>query len=455
MSLRTSKEIAEACNGRLINCTDDKIIKNFVNSDTKSEENCCYVAINGERYHGIDFAQNAVLSGASLVLTDTLPSSDMPCVVVQSVQEALIDLASYYRKKERKKVVGITGSVGKTTTKELCACVLAEKEAVLKTDGNKNNTLGLPLTLLSDDTAEIAVLEAGISEKGEMSMLSRAMRPNIAIITCIGQMHAATLGERKDIADEKLKILEGASDDCVLIVPANEPLLLGRCKNTVTVSACSSDADYYADNIVFSALGSRFDVIKNRKTLIKDAFVSIIGEHGVTDALFACALGDIFSVDADGIKRGLLQYKAAEKRQNIIEKNGVTVIDDCYNFGPESALAALSALSIVAKEGDAKRTVLMLGDMLELGKESESIHIALGKKIAEYGFDVLITVGDLARNIALGAMIGGMEQVYDFSVSERNQAKEMLKANLRSSTAVLIKGSRKMKMEEFVREVTE
>ncbi len=455
MLSRASGEIARACGGRLVNCSAYINVGKFVNNDKKSELNCCYVAISGEKYKGIYFAENAINRGASLVITDTLPNTPLPCVLVADVREALIRIAAYYRKKERKRVIAITGSVGKTTTKELCACVLAQKEPVLKTQGNKNNTLGLPLTLLSDNAAETAVLEAGISEKGEMSILSAVSTPDIAIITGIGQMHAQTLGSREEIAGEKLKILENASQNCILILPANEPLLHGYVNNAITVSDQSADADYFADNITFTAQGSRFDVVKRGEPFISDAFVSIVGGHGVLDALFACALGDIFGIDAESIKRGLIQYKATENRQNIIVKNGVTVIDDCYNFGPESARAALSALSVVAGGDGSKRTVLMLGSMLELGEESESIHIALGKEISNGGFDALITVGELARNIALGAMIGGMKSVYDFSELERDKAARCLKEQITSGTTVLIKGSRKMKMEEFVRVLTE
>ncbi len=455
MLFRNAKEAAKICGGKIINCTENVFIGNFVNNDKKSDKNCCYVAIDGENHKGIEFADNAIKNGASIILTERPPEKNPPCILVDNINEALFRLATYYRKKERKTVVAVTGSVGKTTVKELCASVLSETQSVLKTEENKNNELGVPLTLLNDTEAETAVVEVGISRKGEMDVLSAVTAPNIAVITGIGSAHSETLGSKEEIAREKLKILENADKDCTLIIPFDEPILRKYISRSVTVSTKNSEADYYAENIRFTDNGSEFDLLKNGKTIISKLFVPIIGEHGVLDALFACSVGDICGVLPESIKQGLKKYKAQSNRQNIIDINDIILVDDCYNFSPESALAALSATKIIAEKRKATKTVLMLGSMLELGSESENLHIALGKEIAKCDFDILITVGELAKNISLGALCGGMQEVYDFSDTERNEAAKTLKKHIVSGAVVLIKGSRKLKMEEFIRVITE
>ena len=450
---RTASELAKICNGRLINCDESIKISIFVNNDKDVVNNCVYVAINGERHNGIDIAEKAVKGGASLILCDEMPKIDLPTLLVGDIYMALADISAYYRKKELASVVAVTGSVGKTTTKELLSSLILQKHKVLKTEGNKNNLLGMPLTVLSNTESEIAVLEAGISEIGEMEILSKIASPNVAVITGIGLMHAETLGSRKKIAEEKLKILTHAQSDAVLIIPENEPLLaFSGAKNTVTVAIESDTADYSAYNIRFDESGTHFDLKKRGKLYLNGLFVPIIGNHGVYDATLSIAAAELYGIDEKGIRSGLAEYKAAENRQNIIIKNGVIIMADCYNFGPESARASLEAFDMLAKKRGVQKRVLCLGSMLELGMISESEHIALGKAVAGYGFDALITVGELAKNIALGAHIGGMplEKMYIYSENEREEAGKTLSMLATKGTAVLIKGSRKMKMEEFI-----
>ncbi len=449
---KLKRSIGDICNitgGRLFGCNIQDEVGKFAVNDKSAEKGCVYVSIDGRKHKGNDFADSAYKNGASLIITSEMPKSKLPVLLVKDTRRALLDIAAFYRKRERKTVIAVTGSVGKTTTKELCHAVMSEYTPTLKTQGNKNNTVGLPLTLLSDTAEDIAVIEAGISEIGEMGVLSRAAVPDIAIITGIGHMHAQTLGSRENIAHEKIKILEYANPDCVLIAPEAEPLLMGKHKQTVSVAIESETADFSACNIYYMANGSRFDVKKRNKEYIKEVFVPIIGEHGVMDALFAIAVGELFGLSSQSIKTGLSKYKSAENRQNIMVKSGITVMSDCYNFGPESASAALSAFKILAEKINASKTVLMLGSMLELGRESEGMHLSLGKELACMGFDALITLGTLAKNIALGALIRGMENVYDYDENERVAAGQKLCELAKKGSAVLIKGSRKMEMEEF------
>jgi UDP-N-acetylmuramoyl-tripeptide--D-alanyl-D-alanine ligase len=214
----------------------------------------------------------------------------------------------------------------------------------------------------------------------------------------------------------------------------------------------SDTADYSACNIRFCEDGTIFDVKKSGEPYLFELFVPIIGLHGALDSAFAVALADINGVDGQKIRDGLLRYKSIENRQNIIEKNGVILMADCYNFGPESARASLEAFEILEKRKNAAKTVVVFGSMLELGEISESEHISLGKRLAAYKFDALLTLGSEARDIAKGARLAQMNEssIFSFSEDEREQAGKMLENLLCENCAVLLKGSRKMKMEEFI-----
>ena len=452
MAARSVYGIAEVCGGKVFNCENDINITQIVINDKECVTNCCYVAIKGEKHNGSVFINNSVKNGAVAVLADEMQSIELPFILVDNVIEALGKIARYYRDKELETVVAVTGSVGKTTVKEMCAAVLSEKTEVRKTIGNKNNLIGLPLSILSDSKGEIGVFEAGISEIGEMDRLSRILAPDIAVITNAGGMHGQTLGNKENIAREKLKILTYAKENCTLIVPADEPLLLGKAKNTVTVGFEKPLADYNAVNIRFNENGSVFDIETKSGEVIKDIFVAMLGRHACLDATFAFAVAVRCGLNENEIRNGLKRYKSDGIRQNIIEKNGVTVMVDCYNFGPASAVASLEAFSLMNSFRKPKRSIVMLGSMLELGESAESEHIKVGKLVAKSGVDCLITVGSLAQNIALGALMGGMkrENVYFFNEAQRKEAKAVLDNLCERNCTLLIKGSRKMKMEEFL-----
>ena len=451
MTNRTVGEIARVCDGTLYNCSENQIASIFVNNDKCIVDNCCYVAIKGDKYDGADYAENAVKSGAAVVLSERRLVDTMPCIVVKSIDTALLDIAEHFRKKELGKVVAVTGSVGKTTVKELCACVLSTEGSVLKTDGNKNNLLGLPLTVLSNEGCRTAVLEAGISEVGEMEKLSRVSRPDVAVITNVGVMHAETLKNREITAREKLKIISANPKSCILVAPYGEPLLLSNdAYATVTVGINEDNADYSASGISFDKRGTFFDVSKRGKKEYRGVFVPILGLHGVLDALFAIAVGEILGVCKDKIKKGISEYKAPALRQNIIEKNGITVMCDCYNCGPSSLRASLDAFTLLVNQMARQKRILVLGSMLELGDISESEHIAVGKYLSSLAFDTLITFGNEAKNIALGALIGGMEDVRCYGENERKELQSALRELCKSPCTVLIKGSRRLRMEELL-----
>lgn len=450
--MRSLYEIARICDGRVVNCSNEVYVGKIVNNDKLCEENCCYLSLDGKRSRGNSFVSSAIKNGARAVISNEVPSEYIPTVIVPDAVKAARLLAEHYRKEELDTVIAVTGSVGKTTVKELCSAILSERYSVLKTEANKNNLLGVPLTVLSGNGERVAVIEAGISEKGEMEAHSRVLCPDIAIITSVGMMHAETLGSVEEIAREKLRIIESSSDKVTLIIPENEPLLKNnsalRC---ITVGLCSDTSSVSVTNISFTEKGSFFDVRLADGKVIKRLFVPIIGTAACLDAGFAIAAATLLDVTEEEIRAGLLRYKTVGERQNIFEKNGVTVISDCYNCGPSSAVSALETLGVLSAMKGGK-SVAVFGSMLELGKYSESEHISIGKRIAHSGISELITVGDLAQNISLGALICGMEptRVFSFTDTERQAAGERIRLSCERGATVLLKGSRGMRLEEFL-----
>ena len=451
MTNRTLDELINVCGGRAYNCNSLENLGIFVNNNKEVEKNCVYVAIQGQNYDGNDFAKVACDSGAAMVITEKKPREDLPSLVVSDLSRALIELAHYYRKKELSKVALVTGSVGKTTVKELLASILSVNGNVLKTQGNKNNTLGLPLTVLSNDGgADMAVLEAGISCIGEMDRLSYAACADVVVITNIGSMHAQSFKTLQTTANEKLKSIKYASKDRVCIIPYGE-VLLDNVLGAIKVALSDSSADYWAENIVYDDKGSRFDLLRKNGERIKDIYVPICGEHGVIDALFACAAAFAMGADDMAVSKGLYGYKNDQLRQNIFEKNNITVMLDCYNSGPQSLDASINAFLLSCDLRQISKRNLLLGSMLELGQISADEHIKVGKQIAQKDIGRIITFGKEARNIALGALIGGFKGEITCFIEEQKEALEQhLGALSFDGEAVLIKGSRKLKMEELV-----
>lgn len=447
MNERFVWQIAAACGGGIINCEINRTVNSFCINHGDCKQGSCFIAMKGEHDDGNNYARQAIEKGASVILSDGECDMPFPYIKVNDVREALIELGRYYRNRDIGTVIAVTGSVGKTTVREMCASVISQRERVLKTEGNQNTLIGVPLTVMRWDGETCAVLELGISEKGEMERLSYIACPDIAVITNIGSMHADTLGSSEQIAAEKIKILEYAKKDCVLITAYQNGV---KHENAVTVGI-DDRAEYFASNIMYTANGTFFDANVKNGRVCKRLFVPMIGEHAALDAMFAFALGDLMKISDEKIRKGLCEYKSVGDRQNITEVGGVSIMRDCYNFGPESGRASLEAFSKFCALRAVKKSAVMLGDMLELGDMAESEHINIGRLVARFGFDVLITVGPLSQNIALGALMRGMppNNIFCYSFEEREQAKEKVKEMLCEGDALLIKGSRAMRMEEL------
>lgn len=448
----TLEKVAEYCKGE-IHC-DKNIIISSVSVDTRKI--CAgdlFIALRGENFDGHDFLPQALSKGAACAVVDKTPSCDIPYILVGNTQTALCDFASSYKKSLRVITVAVTGSVGKTTTKQFISAVLSERFKTARTEGNYNNIIGLPLTLLSAGSSHKAlVAEMGMSARGEISALSKIAEPDIAVITNIGNSHIENLGSRENIRDAKLEITDGMKDGAIVILNGDEPLLSGA----PAVNMCNiyfgirnASSDFTAVNIKSSYGKVTFDVCSRFCETIKDLCINVTGAHNVYDALPAVICGVLMGLGADEIRKGLLNFTPVALRGQVIEKDGFRVLQDCYNAGPESMKAALSVLCQTAGGG---RKLALLGDMRELGEYSRKLHEDVGKCVAENNIDTLITVGREAAYIASGAVENGFLQSSVISIESADDAEAIagtVKSVLKKGDTLLIKASRALSLERI------
>ncbi len=441
-------EIAKVTDGELF-YSSSAIIRNISLDSREIEEGTLFIAIKGERFDGHDFLGKAFEDGAAAIVCERIPYKVKGNVIlVDNSLAALGEIARTHKNLVKPVTVGITGSVGKTTTKQFISAVLAEKFNTHKTDGNFNNEIGMPLTILKMpcDT-EALVLEMGMSFKGEISRLSRIAEPDIAVITNVGSSHIENLGSREGIRDAKMEIADGLKKNGKLVLNGDEPLLSG-VEGAVYVSMHNENSDYRPVNIVEKDGGFVFDIATPGGTAGKFR-INVLGIHNVYNAVLAYAVGKLAGVGDERIKKGLLNFENAAMRQNIYDNDGYTIIEDCYNASPESMVASLGVLCSKADKG---RRVAVLGDMLELGKYSEEFHYNVGKKAAELGIDLLFTFGPLSRKIAEGAIASGMNKDSVFEYPDNEDPKgfsDMIKEKLTDGDTVLFKASRGMKLERI------
>jgi UDP-N-acetylmuramoyl-tripeptide--D-alanyl-D-alanine ligase len=350
--------------------------------------------------------------------------------------------------------VAVTGSIGKTTTKEFIYAVLSEKFPTLKTEGNHNNQIGLPMTLLSlSHEHKAAVVELGMSAKGEIQYLSQMAAPNIAVITNIGTSHIEKLGSREGIRDAKLEITAGLQSGRALILNGDEPLLAG-IPGATYVGAKNRQSDVFVDNIITGENGSAFDLtIKGEK--VESLVIPAVGEHNVMNAAIAYTVGVYSGMGEFEIRRGLRAYKTTGMRQNIYENGGRVILEDCYNAAPESMLASLKVLSDIST-AKKLRPVAVLGDMRELGFYSREGHTCVGNAVANLSISLLFTFGKEAKVIAEAAIEQGMDRGSVFSFEDISNT-EAIVAALKEKTGkgdmILFKGSRAVAMERLIEKI--
>ncbi len=459
------KEIAAITGGELHCFGDANINTECMGIDIDSrkiESGDIFVAIKGERVDGNDYVESAVTKGAVCIISNKMPeqalniNASFAVVVVPDPIVSVGDLAHIYKKRIKLRTIGVTGSVGKTTTKELIYAVLSEKFKVHKTEGNHNNDLGLPLSLLEmENDAEVAVLEMGMSNLGEIARLSEIAEPDFGVITTIGSSHMETLGSRENICRAKMEIVEGMNEHGELVLCGDEPLLLAYRRSEyhpTYISVYNSEAEFRAVNIRYADNSTSFDLMANRE-MITNLTVPALGIHHVYSALFAYAIGVKFGLDADTIRQGFLNFKNAAMRQSIYEIGKVKIIDACYNASPESMKASIEVLCELSRQNGGARKMALLGDMRELGAETRALHEKLGEYVAEKKLDKLFTYGLAASSIATGAKAHGMkaEDVYDNpDITNPLASGQSILDVVRAGDIILFKASRAMAVEKIL-----
>lgn len=448
------EDVVNATGGTPVN--SERVVRKITNvtmDSRKVVQGSLFVAIKGERVDGHDFIKEVFSKGAAAVLCDHVPEGTIgPCVVVEDTVKGLQEVARWYRSTLNVKVVGITGSVGKTSTKEMVAAVLAEKFNVLKTIGNYNNEIGLPLTVLSiEEDTEIAVLEMGISDFGEMRVLSRIACPDICVITNIGQCHLEFLHDRDGILRAKSEIFE-------FMNPEGRIYLNGDDDKLVTVTevkgikptffGLKDTNDVYPASKESMGLGGTRMRISLRGSLF-DAEIHMLGDHMVSNAMAASAIASDLGMDKNQIAAGLYTAKTIDGRSNLIPKGTGYIIDDCYNASPASMMAALDTLNLATG-----RKVAILGDMFELGPDSDNMHAAVGRYAVSIGIDKLICVGENCRHMYSAALkekgTTGLGYYTDLESLIKN-----LKIEIKEGDNVLVKSSHGMGFAKLVEALKE
>lgn len=443
-------EIAEMTGGTL---TGEDISVNGICIDSRlAETGLLYIAIKGENFDGHSFTKSALQNGAAAAMIHHDVDCDGSFVRVEDTHKALMKLAHELRCRFDIPFVGLTGSVGKTTTKEMTWAVLSEKYNAIKTEGNLNNNIGLPRTLLRlEGTTQAAVIEMGMSNAGEISELSKITEPTVAIISNIGVSHMESLGSRENILKAKLEILDGLREGCPIILNGDDPYLVSAKIKDRPVFYFGIDnpmCNFRAVDIEQQDSTTSFTVVfdggKTQKIIIPT-----IGIHNVYDALAAFAAGMQLGVTPGQAAEGLLKYVPSGMRQRIKEVKGIRFIEDCYNASPDSQRAALKMLAGM----NVKRKIAVLGDMLELGKVSEEAHKDAGLLAAKNKIDVLMTYGQNSIATAENAVKCGVPLVKKFV--EKKALADALFAELREGDAVLFKASRGMALEDVINDLYE
>lgn len=474
------KEIIEATGAKLLCGNENSFIEGATTNSRQIKKNDLFVPIIGERVDGHKFIVQALNDGASVSFTsqyndDILEQmkadnlSDKTLLKVEDTLCALQAVAAYSRSRFSLPLVGITGSVGKTTTKEMVATALSSKFNTLKTEGNLNSQIGLSLMMLRfEENHEAAVIEMGVSENGEMTRLVNIAKPQYAIITNIGMSHISQFKKKENTRREKLNIINNFDENSVLFINANDELLydialykegkkdidlsddtrkaLSRC-NVVTFGT-TKECDYRATDIISDELSTEFVMVhSSMRVKVK---LSVPGMHNVINALAALSVSHVLGLDMLAVSEKLFKYHPIAMRGTIIDNGKYKIIDDTYNASPDSIKSGIDVLTGMK---EAKRTYAVLADVLELGEESFNCHYDIGEYVAKSTVDELVTVGNESKAVAKAVIESGVNKVIN-SFDSNEQAIDYLKKNVLDGSVLLIKGSRGMHMDEVVKELS-
>ena len=461
----TAHALARMCRGVLQNEKNSNIkIYSLCTDSREADENTAFFALVGERVNGHDYIPAAISAGCRCIISQEPVSPEVigenvVLIAVKDSEMALSYMASAQLEGRSYPVVAVTGSVGKTTTKDMIASVMQEGKKTYVSSGNHNSVIGMPLSAMEiPEDCECAVLEMGMSDFGEIERMSLAAEPDIAVITNIGTSHMEALGDRRGICRAKLEVLCGLKKGGYLILNGDEPLLAnigGRSYHTLYVSLTRPNADFFAQNIRVEFGGTYFDVVY-KGTTYPDFYIPVSGRHNVWAALYAFAVGTLQGLSPEQIKNGFAHFRPADMRQAIADFDGMTLIEDCYNAAPESMRAAIDVLCECAPQNS--RRIAVLGDMLELGKDSIKLHRAVGEYLQKRGVDLLVAVGNGGVEIAQGAVEAGMNPAKTLLFIDRDNVSDIakcLRSHLTQGDTILFKASRGVRLERVIQTLKE
>lgn len=451
MKKLTLLEIAKACNGALTRSDyGDLYITSITTDSRKICENCLFIPLKGERVDGHDFIAQTFEAGATCSLSEKEIETDKPVIMVESCYQAIKDIAEYYRSLFDIPVIGVTGSVGKTSTKEMIASVLSQSFNVHKTQGNFNNELGVPLTIFGlEEYHQAAVIEMGISDFGEMTRLSKIVKPTVCVITNIGDCHLENLIDRNGVLKAKTEMFKYRSEDGAIFLNGDDMHLstVTDVEGTKPVFYGINEKNvYYGENINNRGVNG-IECTLCTPTEKINTTIPAIGTYMVANALVAVAVGEHLGMSLKKIAKGVQNYKTVGSRDGVIETGYITIIDDCYNANPVSVKGGVDTLTNFKG-----RKVCVLGDMKELGTNSKQLHFETGKYVKDKNIDVLVAIGEDAKDIASGAEAGKTTVHYFETVPE---ALEKLNGIVKDGDTVLVKASRAMKLENVVNALKE
>lgn len=449
----TIKDILTATGGTLLSGDENTVVTDVITNSREAGEGMLFIPIIGDKFDGHEFIKAAFDMGAAAALTQKETELFIGKTIVQvlDTRKALGDIAKYYKQIHNVPSVAVTGSVGKTTTKDMVASVLSQKYRTLKTQNNYNNDIGVPDTIFNlEKEHEAAVIEMGMNHFGEIEYLAEIGRPDIAVITNIGESHIANLGSQEGIFRAKMEITKLFGADNTLIVNGDDKFLsktkgIGDYK-VVYYGMENPENDVKVKNIMPNGQhGIKFTaVIPDGEYEVR---VNVPGEHNVYNALAAVCAGLEMNIPMPDIVRGIENVELTSQRLDIEDYKGITIINDCYNASPDSVKAAVKVLC----SENADRKIALLGDILEMGDYAEKAHYELGRFIAESGIDVLVTAGSNMKHLAQGAQDGGMSDVKAFD--KTLGVCEYIKDKLKKGDAVLVKASHGMNFSEVYRAI--
>lgn len=458
------KEIIKVTKGKLIIGNEETEIKEFCKDTRIIKPGDTYIGIKGENFDGNTLWKQAFENGAETVIIEGIDFEnekleqykDKNIIKVDDTIQAISDIATYKRELYGKNfpVVGVTGSVGKTSTKDIIASVVSQEYKTLKTQGNNNNNIGLPFTMFKLKDEEAAVIEMGMNHFGEISYLTEIAKPTISVITNIGTSHIGNLGSRENILKAKLEILDGMDKKVLVINNDNDLLHKYYTENKenenieIHTYGIENESEVMAEDIILNENDSEFVCnLKGEKFKVK---VPVGGIHFVYNALCAATVGKNLGLNIKQIKQGIETFELTKKRMDITElENGVTIINDSYNASFESMQASLKYLHGLKNN----RKIAVLGDMFELGEYSKELHEKVGIEVVKNNIDILICSGKNAKYIAEAAKENGMNEKQIYYFEEKEQIQEFIKQNWKNGDAILFKASNGMKFFEIVENI--